>query len=110
MLASTSVLEFAAIYAADLCNARMVMLPQGASGTVDPVRVIAGPSTGLHRPFDVAIFGNELYVLDVKLPDSSIPVFTYFVLVYPLDADGDVAPRRVITGTALVAPLGLVVF
>lgn len=93
------------IYAADFCSPRVVVLPQAASGTVDPVRVIEGPSTGLRSPRLVAIFGNELYVLDLPVDNRDNRV-----LVYPLDAAGDVAPSRTITGTALARPVGMAVF
>lgn len=94
------------IYVADSCNARVVVLPQDASGAVDPVRVIAGPSTGLSAPALVAIFGNELIVLD---PISKSQPRPNSVLVYPLDAAGNVAPVRTITALTAEAVVGLTV-
>lgn len=96
------------IYAADPCNASVFVLPQSESGTVAPVRVISGPNTGLIAPTLVAIFGAELYVVDAG--DSANPGSSPSVRIYPVEASGDVPPRRTISGTAIAFPTALTVF
>ena len=70
----------------------ILVFASNAVGDAAPIRVIAGPSTGLVAPFAITVdaVNNELYVSDF---------FGSAVHVYPLDADGDVAPRRVVNGS-----------
>ena len=65
----------------------ILVFASDAIGDAAPIRVIAGGSTGLVAPFQIAIdtVNRELYVSDF---------FGAAVRVYPLDADGDVAPIR----------------
>jgi 6-phosphogluconolactonase (cycloisomerase 2 family) len=60
-----------------------------ANGNVAPARVIKGPSTKLRNPTGVAIDRKNQEVWVSNLGNSS-------ATVYPLMADGDVAPLRVI--------------
>jgi len=68
----------------------ILVFASDAVGDAAPVRVIAGPNTGLVAPFAITIdtVNSELYVSDF---------FGAAVRVYPLDADGDVAPLRTLT-------------
>ena len=83
----------------------ILVFASNAVGDAAPIRVIAGPSTQLVAPFAITVdtVNNELYVSDF---------FGSAVHVYPLDADGDVAPlRSLIDGpnSLLVWPRQLVV-
>jgi len=78
------------IYVSDSCSHSVVVLPETASGTVAPVRVLAGPSTGLRFPAAVAVFEDELYVADFGV-----------IRVYSREANGDVAPIRTLAGNRL---------
>jgi len=78
------------LYVADPCGGSVVVLPEAASGTVAPVRVLGGPSTGLRSPAKLAIFEDELYVFDFPA-----------IRVYPREASGDVAPIRTLVGNRL---------
>jgi 6-phosphogluconolactonase (cycloisomerase 2 family) len=60
-----------------------------AEGNVAPVRVIHGPSTRLRNPTGVALDLKNKEVWASNLGNSS-------ATVYPLTADGDVAPLRII--------------
>jgi DNA-binding beta-propeller fold protein YncE len=80
-------------------------LDAGMPGVGDaPKRTISGPATLLARPAGLAVDSvhQELYVandVDVNAP----------ILVFPLSADGNVAPTRVLQGplTTLRGPMGL---
>src|SRR5712692_7691255 len=63
----------------------------GADGDAPPLRIIQGPKTQLHNPWDPAVddVNHELAVADYQ---------GHSILVYPIDAQGDVAPLRVIKG------------
>lgn len=65
----------------------ILVFASGAIGDTPPIRVIEGPNTGLVAPFAIAVdpVNAELYVSDF---------FGSAVRVYPLGADGDVAPLR----------------
>jgi hypothetical protein len=93
------------LYIADACRPGVVVVPQQASGSVAPVRVLAGPNTGLEDPVQLAFFGDELYVLDFTSADRNRAV-----RVYPLGAAGDVAPTRTLARGSIPFPLGLVVY
>lgn len=79
-------------------NDEMVVMDQGAraisvfavtaNGDAPPLRQIVGPATGLVFPTGVSVFGGEIYVGD----QGGI------LAVFPLDANGNVAPTRTITG------------
>lgn len=63
----------------------------GASGEEAPVRIIQGPRTQLHGPYQPAVDlkNNELWIADSR---------TDALLVFPLDGNGDIPPKRVIEG------------
>lgn len=68
-----------------------------------PVRTIAGvTNTGLQDPHGLAVTGGEIFVANQS--DSSVRVFDE-------NADGDVAPKRIIKGamTGLSFPAGLLI-
>jgi DNA-binding beta-propeller fold protein YncE len=69
----------------------IVVFPGGASREVAPLRVIQGPNTRIHDPWELAVddVHHELAVADFA--QSA-------VLVFPIDANGNVAPRRIIAG------------
>ena len=75
-------------------------------GTDDPKRTIAGPHTQLNRPAGLVLdlVHREIYVAN-DLNQST----TAGILVFPMGADGDVPPTRVIRGpqTSILGPLGL---
>lgn len=65
----------------------ILVFASDAIGDAPPIRVIEGPNTGLVAPFAITVdpVNAELYVSDF---------FGSAVRVYPLGADGDVAPLR----------------
>src|SRR5690606_37448224 len=68
----------------------ILVFASDAIGDAAPIRVISGPSTLMVAPFAITAdpVNNELYVSDF---------YGEAVRVYPLDADGDVAPLRNLT-------------
>ena len=76
------------IFLGATCLAGVYVYPAGASGSVAPLRAIAGIDTAISGAEGVARFGQEIYVA-VNL-DS--------VRVYPASAGGDAPPTRTITG------------
>ena len=76
-----------------------------ASGNTAPIRILAGPATGLAGPSGILVdtVNEELVVANLALP--------YSVTVYPRTASGNVAPLRTITGagTMLDGPRGVAV-
>jgi len=76
----------------------------GANLSDPPLRTIGGPSTGLNRPYGVAVdmVYGEIYASNDA--GSSVRVF-------PLSGDGDIAPIRTISGpdTTLDSALGIAV-
>jgi sugar lactone lactonase YvrE len=77
----------------------------GADGNIEPVRVLSGPATGLRRPVVLAVDRQGyLYVTNEKdhNDDDTVRVFAP-------NANGDMAPCRVIAGpqTGLEHPLGI---
>jgi hypothetical protein len=76
----------------------VLVLSQAGSGTVDPVRKIAGLNTGLYKPFRIARSGNELYIINTAEDDGHT-----FVQVFPIDASGDVNPNCTIDGPSLLS-------
>jgi hypothetical protein len=91
------------IFVTDVCGAGVSVYPATADGFVSPLRVIAGPRTGLVNAAGIARFGDELYVSGT-FPSS--------VRVFPIQSSGDVFPTRAITGaqTNLTFPQGVFVF
>ena len=80
-------------------------LDAGSPGVGDaPKRTISGPLTLLSRPAGLAVDSvhQELYVANDVDVNAAI-------LVFPLSADGNVAPSRILQGplTTLAGPMGL---
>jgi len=77
------------IIATEPLAASIVFFHGGASGDHPPDRVIQGPHTLLHAPWQPAAddVHNELWIADLE-SDA--------LLVFPLNGNGDVAPLRVI--------------
>jgi hypothetical protein len=69
----------------------IVFFRGGSHGNVAPIRVIQGPHTSIHYPFQPAVDvkHNELWVADIV---------SHGLLVFPLTGNGDIAPLRVIRG------------
>ena len=67
----------------------------GASGEEAPLRVIQGPHTEIQGP---AALGNDRVSVDPVNNEIYIPVVPNSVLVFDRTANGDVAPKRVLTG------------
>lgn len=78
------------VYVAEAEPPSILVFASGSIGDVGPVRVITGPNTGMVAPFGLTVdaVNGELYVSDI---------FGEAIRVYPLDADGDVAPLRTLT-------------
>ena len=79
----------------------------GADGNADPIRVIAGPRTGLQRPNGIAIDRRgDLYVTN-ETGHSNEDI----VRIFAAASSGDIEPCRVIMGerTGLNLPVGLAV-
>ncbi|HLH77176.1 MAG TPA: hypothetical protein VKV28_10255 [Candidatus Binataceae bacterium] len=79
------------IIASEPLAAAILTFPGGADGQVAPIRVLQGPHTQLHRPYQEVVddVHKELIVAD----DVSSAI-----LVFPWDANGDTPPLRVIQG------------
>jgi hypothetical protein len=78
----------------------------GSNGNVAPIRRIAGSRTGFVAPFGIAVADNgDIYLLDSANPPGTPPAID----VFAPKANGNVAPKRVITGinTKLDQPYGL---
>ena len=67
----------------------------GASGEEAPVRVIQGPKTRIQGP---ANLGNDRVTVDPVNNEIYIPSVPDSILVFDRTANGDVAPKRIITG------------
>jgi hypothetical protein len=81
------------IFVADAVNGEIRVFSETANGDTVPRRVIAGDNTGLGGhdvlgPAQLAIFAGEIYVAGGANR----------VLVFPVNANGNVAPTRSITG------------
>lgn len=74
----------------------ITVYPYNASGDTPPLRTITGSSTGFifDRPHELAVANGEIYVVGSRVGSASISVF-------PVAADGDVAPIRRILNTLL---------
>ena len=86
--------------------AEIVIYKKGAQGEDQPIRRIAGPRTELHAPHGIVVDEKNqlLYVnhwgqaADFRTPGTG-QFLEPAINVYPLGADGDVAPIRVISGS-----------
>lgn len=90
-MANAAATPSALLFAADGYGNDVVAFPLGGNGDTAPVRVIAGPHTGLHGPTGIAhdAAGN-LYVANEGANT---------ITEYPADANGDVPPMRTIVQT-----------
>ncbi len=94
------------VYVTNLAGRSVTSFARGASGDVAPVRIIRGKRTGLTAAFAIAVGpGGNVYV--VNSDDKSISG----VLVFGPRTNGDVAPIRVIAGSAtkMETPSGVAV-
>ncbi|MGC1380451.1 MAG: NHL repeat-containing protein [Candidatus Baltobacteraceae bacterium] len=94
------------LYVTNLANHSVTLFARGASGDVAPIRVIRGKRAGLTAAFALAVDrAGTVYV--VNSDDKGISG----VLVFGPRANGDVAPIRVIAGSAtkLETPSGVAV-
>jgi serine/threonine protein kinase, bacterial len=91
-------------YVANLPNTSITIYPASASGNAAPTRTIGGPNTTLVGPRSVMVDKDgRIYVGDL------LGAGTNKVAVFAPNANGNVAPERVITGsnTLLEWPSGL---
>lgn len=94
------------VYVTNLSDRSVTLFARGASGDVAPVRIIRGKRAGLTAAFAIAVDRTgTIYV--VNSDDKGISG----VLVFGPHANGDVAPIRVIAGSAtrLETPSGVAV-
>jgi hypothetical protein len=85
------------LYVGNDGNNSITVYPHTASGNVVPMRVIAGPKTGISDPGQLAEDGqNNLYVANGKFGTTSI---SPAILVFAHGANGNVAPIRKIFGS-----------
>jgi hypothetical protein len=85
------------LYVGNDGNNSITVYPHTASGNVAPVKVIAGPKTGISDPGQLALDGqNNLYVANGKFGTTSI---SPAILVFAHGANGNVAPIRKIAGS-----------
>lgn len=93
LLAGTGALADVYVAEPGFSNGQPAILVYSSDASADepPVRIIAGSNTGFTTPFAVTVdpVNEEIYV-------SEFPIFggSGKILVFPLDADGDVAPIR----------------
>jgi 6-phosphogluconolactonase (cycloisomerase 2 family) len=90
------------LFVANSLASSITVYARTASGSVAPVRTIAGPVTGLNGPFGIAVDPVHEELVVANNNDDSITV-------YRLTASGDVAPLRTIAGpaTGLHGPVGV---
>ena len=67
----------------------------GANGEEPPLRVIQGPHTKIDGPPNL---GNDRVSIDPEHDEIYIPATPSSILVFDRKANGDVAPKRVLTG------------
>jgi hypothetical protein len=103
LIASSAVVAQDEVYTTNSNSNAVTVHARLANGNVAPLRVIAGPATGLSSPSGIAVdlVHDELIVANKTVP--------YSVTVYPRTASGNVAPLRTITGnlTGLDDPRGV---
>jgi hypothetical protein len=85
----------------------VAVFPIDGDGNIAPIRRITGPTTlftAFTIPYSMTTYNGELYV--------GVHDATDRIEVFPLSADGDVAPTRVISGpaTGLSDATGLVIY
>ncbi|MGQ0739719.1 MAG: hypothetical protein ACT4OJ_11710 [Bacteroidota bacterium] len=79
------------IYVANMADNSILGFERNLDGSIaeTPVRIIRGPSTGLHNPFDVEIDGlNRIWVASLGYPPATNPRIT----VYEPNVNGNAAP------------------
>jgi hypothetical protein len=74
----------------------ILIFPGGANGEVPPRRVIQGPHTQIKG---TAYGGNDMVTIDPVNNEIYIPIDPGAILVFDRTANGDVPPKRVLTGT-----------
>jgi hypothetical protein len=84
--------------------------PRTANGNVAPVRAIVGAATGLGQDIGISQLGATEIVVANQGEHTGKPTDDA-LLVFPLNANGNVAPTRILAGAAtkLTDPDGLVV-
>lgn len=77
---------------------RVTVYASGATGNVAPIRTIAGPHTGLAKPFGIALnpVNGDIYVTNRQGGSSLVGSIT----IYSSGSSGNVAPIRTIEGPA----------
>ncbi len=95
------------------------MFAAGSNGNVAPLRRIVGSQTSLIAPFGIAYRDGNIYVADIaeqpplraRARHGQAQTLAFAIDVFAADANGNVKPRRRITGasTQLNQPLGLAV-
>lgn len=88
------------VYVANMGAHSIMVYARNNNGTLadTAIRVIRGPATGLHNPFDIALDGlGRLWVANIGDPVGSNPSIT----VYEPDANGNAAPGFTFSATRL---------
>ena len=93
--ASVAVSPDGTIYAASQAtsspqNPKILVFAQGANGNVAPIRTITGPTTTMQAVLSISYFFTTIAVADA----------TQHVLFFSTNADGDVAPKRILNDGA----------
>ncbi len=90
------------IYVTDVGVPAIYVYPSGANGAIAPMRTISGSTTGLVTPIDVKVdAAGNIYVADIGAGSSGK------VLVFPPNANGNVAPTATINATGALGGIGL---
>lgn len=89
MAALVPATTFADIYVAG-APGTLLVFDNEDDGNVEPRRVIAGPNTGLVFLASVFVYEDEVFITNVIAPDERQ------IVVFPVDASGDVTPSRVL--------------
>jgi len=95
------------IYVADVSDNSIKVFPKAADGDTAPTRVIVGANTLLSGHYAIAINSNWIYAANYGIAGAP----PHNVLVFPIGANGNVAPTRRIQGAAtdLDQPYGIAV-
>jgi hypothetical protein len=92
------------LFVTALITNTIYVFPADGSGDIAPLRTISGSNTGLDSPYGLFVSNGEIYVVngDPTVANDSIAVF-------PAEGSGNIAPTRVIAGTAtlLSQPVGI---